>query len=907
MSSTRYIKFAAIVALAARWIHAQSVVVSVQAASSKVLVNSTAQVTAAITAIDGTPLDSGTLAWNSSDSTIANVSSTGLVTGLAPGDAQIGVTDSATGVAASILLHVVPASLTLQVSSTSFAVGGTAQLTPSALDAAGKAIPNLRFQFRSGESSVATVSSDGVVTGIAEGLVSIEAGIVGVASNPALVAVTQLRILPKPRYKLRKIISTDVATDTTIAAISTVSAASPSEIGAIVTLGNGGQAAVLLEGARTRVIAVAGQSLPATGRLVLRIDGISTNTRGDVALLIEYPSQWCTASVFLFPHGQPEVELGSANCNNGLAPHSLADDGTVLFRMNDQILSASAGSPPAMLFSLATQPALKEPIRSVDNFTAGGGAFIVGGTLTSGATGYFWSDGKAFTQVYHSGDPVRNAPSFSIDVPVGSSAGLFYARANLNRYEALVQLGSTGLQTLIVTGDAVPGGTLAWIHSITDTSSAGVLFAGDFNIPNNYHTAAGLWKTSGTSEVVNLAGYGGIIAGALPSDGVPLLYAVLSTDAKLPGLRALPAASDPRLLLASGSTFPQPAPAGIDWHYPSRAGSPALLTVRATGEAVVTVDTAVHTVAVLGGPLPNGKTATWIGAVNSNTAGDAIFTAGYPTGSALFRYRGGQLETLQDTAVTGATALSAVSWFSGYRGRYLAINSRGDAVHISQFYNGTVPLIVELSAGVPKLVAALNQPSPSGAAYQSFNSVAVDETGRVLFIASTTGGAPGVYFWDGSSVQRVIGVGDKTPTGTVNEVSNISGGGQGFLIMLALDNYRARELRYFDGRMRTLESSDTSLLDGSWLNYFWMNETTLAGNGDAHYQVQTQDSGAGVYARRADGSLGVVARSRDPLPAGEWLIFPLTVASSANGEVYFTAYTWNNGVEALALYLGTPQ
>ena len=60
------------------------------------------------------------------------------------------------------------------------------------------------------------------------------------------------------------------------------------------------------------------------------------------------------------------------------------------------------------------------------------------------------------------------------------------------------------------------------------------------------------------------------------------------------------------------------------------------------------------------------------------------------------------------------------------------------------------------------------------------------------------------------------------------------------------------------------------------------------------------------YARRADGTLAVVARSRDPLPGGEWLIFPLTVSSSASGEVWFTAYTWNNGVESLGLYLATP-
>jgi hypothetical protein len=310
---------------------------------------------------------------------------------------------------------------------------------------------------------------------------------------------------------------------------------------------------------------------------------------------------------------------------------------------------------------------------------------------------------------------------------------------------------------------------------------------------------------------------------------------------------------------------------------------------------------------VIGAPLPNGKVATWIGAAISNTAGDLVFTSGYSTGSALFRYRGGQMETLQDTGVTGPTALSTVSWFYSHRGRYLAMNNRGDTVHVSQFYNGTMPQIVLLTSGGPKLVAALNSASPSGVFYSNFNTVAVDESGRVLYIANTMDGKTAVYFWDGNSVQRVIGVGDQTPSGAVNEVSNIAGGGQGFLIMLACDNYRTRELRYFDGHMRTLESSDTSLLDGSWLNYFWMNETTLSANGDAHYQVQTQDGGAGVYARRADGTLAVVARSRDPLPGGEWLIFPLTVSSSASGEVWFTAYTWNNGVESLALYLATPE
>src|SRR5205085_1320595 len=105
--------------------------------------------------------DSGSLNWASSDPNVAAVSSAGLVSGLMPGDAQIGVTDSNTGVAAWTLIHVVPASLSLRVSVASIAAGDTAQLTASALDGAGKAIPGLRFQYRSGETSVATVSDDG--------------------------------------------------------------------------------------------------------------------------------------------------------------------------------------------------------------------------------------------------------------------------------------------------------------------------------------------------------------------------------------------------------------------------------------------------------------------------------------------------------------------------------------------------------------------------------------------------------------------------------------------------------------------------------------------------------------------------------------------------------------------------
>src|SRR6185369_1120565 len=127
---------------------------------------------------------------------------------------------------------------------------------------------------------------------------------------------------------------------------------------------------------------------------------------------------------------------------------------------------------------------------------------------------------------------------------------------------------------------------------------------------------------------------------------------------------ALPQSQDARLVLAAGANFPIPAPAGVDWHYPPRGAGATSLAMHAAGEAIVQVDSGVRTLAVLGAPLPNGKVATWIGAAIANTAGDIVFTAGYPTGSALFRYRAGALETLQDTAVSSANSLANVTWFN---------------------------------------------------------------------------------------------------------------------------------------------------------------------------------------------------------------------------------------------------
>jgi hypothetical protein len=250
---------------------------------------------------------------------------------------------------------------------------------------------------------------------------------------------------------------------------------------------------------------------------------------------------------------------------------------------------------------------------------------------------------------------------------------------------------------------------------------------------------------------------------------------------------------------------------------------------------------------------------------------------------------------------------TTLNWVNSYRGRHVAMNQRGDAVALANF--NTANLVVFFGAGGPVRIAQQNLPAPSGAIYTNFQSVAIDDNGRVMFIANTSDGHTTAYFWDGKSVQAVVGTGDPGPWGyTVNEISNIAGSGGGFVIMLALGNYQTRQLRYYDGTASTvIQSTDTTLFDGFGFYYYLSNECTLAANGEPHCMAATQDGGVGIFAHRADGRDVVVARTRDRLPTGESLLVPLSVSSGLTGDVYFTADVFKDGVEYLALYQAVRQ
>jgi uncharacterized protein YjdB len=154
--------------------------VSITPAASTVYVGLTTQLTATAVDQNGVPMAGATFTYRSADLTIARVSSTGLVTGVAPGGpihiyvtGTIGAVTKSASVLVTVTRAVTPAPVFTSVSITpatpSVVAGLTTQLTASARDQNGAPMAGATFTYRSADLTIARVSSTGLVTGVAVG------------------------------------------------------------------------------------------------------------------------------------------------------------------------------------------------------------------------------------------------------------------------------------------------------------------------------------------------------------------------------------------------------------------------------------------------------------------------------------------------------------------------------------------------------------------------------------------------------------------------------------------------------------------------------------------------------------------------------------------------------------------
>jgi uncharacterized protein YjdB len=176
--------------------------ISVVPATAAVSLGKTAQLTAEVRDQGGNIVPSSGITWTSGNPGVATVTSSGLVTAVASGTANITASAGALSMQATITVILSSiASVSVAPNASQIQVGGKQQLSANVTAASGGQVPNAAVAWSSSNPTVVSVSALGVASGISAGNATITAtssGVQGTASitvtNPAPLPVSSVTV-----------------------------------------------------------------------------------------------------------------------------------------------------------------------------------------------------------------------------------------------------------------------------------------------------------------------------------------------------------------------------------------------------------------------------------------------------------------------------------------------------------------------------------------------------------------------------------------------------------------------------------------------------------------------------------------------------------------------------------------
>jgi uncharacterized protein YjdB len=167
--------------------------VTVQPPATSVIQNGSTQLSTTVRDVNGAVVVDRVVTWSSSNSAIATVTASGLVTGVAPGSATITATSEGKSGTATVTVNPIPvATVTVAPASANLITGQSTTLVPTVKDAGGNVLTGRVVTWTSSATSVATVSSSGVVTAVASGTATVT------ATSEGKTAVANVTVTPPP-------------------------------------------------------------------------------------------------------------------------------------------------------------------------------------------------------------------------------------------------------------------------------------------------------------------------------------------------------------------------------------------------------------------------------------------------------------------------------------------------------------------------------------------------------------------------------------------------------------------------------------------------------------------------------------------------------------------------------------
>ena len=162
--------------------------ISLQPTSITVQRYMSATITPTLKDAGGNALTGRAISWTSSDTTVAQVTATGVVTGVRIGTATVTATSEGKSASAAVRVTTGPVDhiVITPGAVTGLRAGHSAQLSASAVDANGDVISGSTFTWHSNSTYVATVSSTGLVVGVHSGSTTITATYSGKTGSAAV-------------------------------------------------------------------------------------------------------------------------------------------------------------------------------------------------------------------------------------------------------------------------------------------------------------------------------------------------------------------------------------------------------------------------------------------------------------------------------------------------------------------------------------------------------------------------------------------------------------------------------------------------------------------------------------------------------------------------------------------------
>ncbi|HEY0928588.1 MAG TPA: Ig-like domain-containing protein [Gemmatimonas sp.] len=181
--------------------------VAITPTTASVVVGATTTLTAVARDAQNNTLTGRTITYASSAATIATVSATGVVTGVAAGSATITATSEGKNATAEITVTPVPvASISITPTSDTLVAGDTATFVAAVRDAQNNVLTGRLINFTSSATNIATVSANGLVTAVAAGTARIMAASEG-RTVEATILVTP-RVIPVATVTVARLVDT---------------------------------------------------------------------------------------------------------------------------------------------------------------------------------------------------------------------------------------------------------------------------------------------------------------------------------------------------------------------------------------------------------------------------------------------------------------------------------------------------------------------------------------------------------------------------------------------------------------------------------------------------------------------------------------------------------------------------